>query len=176
MGVAVSSSHVVSATSSSLGGGLLTLFPCSSVRSLSRETVLHKFLQHESFPRAAGLHKLPQHGTFLQGTVLQGQTASVWVPQGVTSSDRKAAPAWPPLSACPQVLPEACSNTGFPRGHILLQASTYSGMGSSTGCLVDICCTSMGCRGTPCLAVIFTTGCRGISAPVPGAIPPPLLH
>jgi len=44
-------------------GGLLTLFPCSRVRSLSQETVLHKFLQQESFPWATALHKLPQHGS-----------------------------------------------------------------------------------------------------------------
>jgi len=70
MGVAVSSSHVVSATPSSSGGGLLTLCPCSSVRSLSGETVLHKILQRESFPRAAALHKLPQHGSFPRGACL----------------------------------------------------------------------------------------------------------
>ena len=44
MGDAVSSSHVVCATPSSSGGGLLTLFPCSSARCLSRERVLHKLL------------------------------------------------------------------------------------------------------------------------------------
>jgi len=35
----------------------------SSVRSLSQETVLHKYLQRESFPQAAALHKLPQRGS-----------------------------------------------------------------------------------------------------------------
>jgi len=63
MGAEVSSSHVVSADPSSSGGGLLTLCPCSSVRSLSRATVLHKLLQCVSFPWAAALHKLPQHGS-----------------------------------------------------------------------------------------------------------------
>jgi len=63
----------------------------------------------------------------------------------------------------PQVLPGACSSAGSPRGHSLLQASTCSGMGSS-----------MGCRGTACLTMVFIMSCRGISAPVPGA-PPPLL-
>jgi len=79
MGVTVSSSHVVSAAPSSTGGGLLTLFPCSSMRSLSRETVLHKLLQLESFPRAAGLHELPQRGSFSPGAVLQEQAAPAWV-------------------------------------------------------------------------------------------------
>jgi len=45
MGVMLSSSCVVSAAPSSSGGGLLTLFPCSSVGSLPRETVLHELLQ-----------------------------------------------------------------------------------------------------------------------------------
>ena len=56
MGVAVSSSQVVSATSSSLGKGLLTVFPCFSVGSLPWGTVLRELLQHESFPWAAILH------------------------------------------------------------------------------------------------------------------------
>ena len=33
--------------------------------------------------------------------------------------------------------------------------------------------TSMGCRGTACLTMVFPMGCRGISAPAPGAPPPP---
>jgi len=33
--------------------------------------------------------------------------------------------------------------------------------------------TSMGCRGTTCLTMVFIIGCRAISAPVPGASPPP---
>jgi len=64
MGVMVSSSHIVSAAPSSSGGGLLTLLPCTSVRSLSRETVVHKLVQRESFPWAAALYKLPQGGSF----------------------------------------------------------------------------------------------------------------
>jgi len=130
MGVMVSSSHIVSADSSSSGGGLLTLFPGSSVRFLSQETVLHKILQSESFPRAAVLHELPQRGSFPWGAVLQEQAASAWVPHGVTSPASKPALAWGPLSMGPQVMPGACSNVGSPRGHSLLQASTCSGMGS----------------------------------------------
>jgi len=79
MGVVVSSSHISDPPSSS-GGGLLTLCPCSRVRSLSQETVLHKLLQHESFPWAAALHELPQRGSLPQGAVLQEQADPVWVP------------------------------------------------------------------------------------------------
>jgi len=64
MGLTVSSSHVVCAAPSSSGRGLLTLCPCSKLRSLSQETVLHKLLQRESFPWAAALRKLPQRGSF----------------------------------------------------------------------------------------------------------------
>ncbi|XP_049649850.1 uncharacterized protein LOC126035357 [Accipiter gentilis] len=53
--------------------------------------------------------------------------------------------------------------------------STSSGVGSSTGCrrISAPPWTSMDCRGTACLTMVFTTGCRGISALVPGAPPPP---
>jgi len=82
MGVVVSSSHVVSAAPCPSGGGLLTLFPSSSMKSLSQETVVHKLLQLESFPRAAALHELPQRGSFPRGAVFQEQAAPAWVPTG----------------------------------------------------------------------------------------------
>ncbi|KAM9590844.1 uncharacterized protein ACIBXB_005893 [Morphnus guianensis] len=79
------------------------------------------------------------------------------------------------LSTDPQVLPGACSSAGFPRGHSLLWEPTCSGVGSSTGCrwISAPPRTSMDCRGTACLTMVFTTGCRGISALAPGAPPPP---
>jgi len=129
MGAAVSSSHVSAAPSSS-GGGLLTLCPCSSVRSLSWETVLHNLPQRESFPRAAALHELLQRGSFPRSAVLQEQAAPAWVLHRVTSPARNPALVWAPLSMGPQVLPGACSSTGSPQGQSLLQASTCSGMGS----------------------------------------------
>jgi len=84
MGAAVRPSHVVSAAPFSSGGGLLTLFPSSSLRSLSQETVLHKLLQcgSASFPRAAALHELPQCGSLPRGAILQEQDAPAWVPTG----------------------------------------------------------------------------------------------
>jgi len=130
MGVMVSLSHVVSAAPSSSGGGLLTLCPWSSVRSLSWETVLHKLLQCESFPQAAVLHKLPQCGSLPWGAVLQEQAGPAWVPHGVTSPARKPAPAWASHSMGSQVLAGSCSTLVSPRGHSFLEASTCSGMGS----------------------------------------------
>jgi len=157
MEVVVSSSHVVSAAPSSSGGGLLILFPCSSVGSHPQETVLHRLLQHESFPR---------------GTVLQGQTAPVGVPQGLTSPASKPAPAWAPLSTGPQVLAGACSNSGSPWGpQPPLGTPTCSSMGSSVGYrwISAPAWTPMGCGEQPASPQAF----RVTSAPVPGAPPPP---
>ena len=100
------------------------------MRSLSQETVLRKLLQHESIPRAAAPHELPQHGSLPQGAVLQEQAAPVWVPHWVTSPVSKPAPMWAPLSTGLQVRAEACSSADTPRGHSFLQASTCSSMES----------------------------------------------
>ena len=54
-----------------------SLCSCSSAKSLSWETVLYKLPPRESFPWAAALHKLPQHG---QGAALQEQTVPAWAP------------------------------------------------------------------------------------------------
>jgi len=97
------------------GGGLLTICPCSSMRSFPRETVLHKLLQNGSLP---------------WGAVLQEQAAPAWLPHGVTSPASKPALVWAPLSMGPQVLAGACFSVGSPQGHSLLQASPCSGVGS----------------------------------------------
>jgi len=134
-------------------------------------------------PQAAPTSLLPTGCSSLR-------TATVWVPSmgcspsgtgcssvgppGVTSPASKPAPAWSPLSTGPQVLAEACSRVDSLQGHSLLQASTSSSMGSSTGYrwISAPPWTSMGCRRTTCLTVVFTTSCRGISSLVPGAPQP----
>jgi len=132
MGAVVCSSHVVSATPSSKGGGLLTLCPCSSVRSLSQETALHRLLQHESFPQAAALHKLPLHGSLPRGAVLQEQAAPAWVSHGVYKPCQQTCSGFSSLflSMGAQVLPGACSTVGSPRGHSFRHVSTCYGVGS----------------------------------------------
>jgi len=130
MGVTVSSSHIVSAAPSSSGEGLLTLFPCSSVRSLSQETVLHKLLQHESFPRAAALHRLPQRGSFPWGAVLQEQAAPVWVPMGSQALPANLLRLGLLSPRVRRFLAGASSSMGSPQGHSFLQTSTCSGVGS----------------------------------------------
>jgi len=130
MGVTVSSSHVVSAAPCPSGGGLLTLCPCSSVGSLSQEAVLHKRLQHESFPWAAALPELPQRGSLPTGCSPSGTGCSSMGPHGVTSPGSKPALAWAPLSTGPQVLAGVWSSAGSPRGHSFLWASTCSSVRS----------------------------------------------
>jgi len=141
MGTVVSSSYVVSATPSSSGGGLLTLFLCSSVRSLSWETVLHKILQHECFPRAAALHELPSVGPFPRGAVLQEQAAPAWVPHGVTIPASKPTPSWTSLSSGLQVLAGACSSAGSPQVTASFRHPLALMWGPFHGLQVDMCST-----------------------------------
>jgi len=176
MGVVVSSSHVLSATPSSSGGGLLTLCPCSSVMSLSSQRVLHKLLQRESFPQAAVLHELPQGGSFPWGAVLQEQAAPAWVPHGVTSPASNPALAWAPLSMDLQVLAGACSRMGSPLGHSFLQASTCSGMGSlpwAAGGYLLHCGLPWAARGQPASPWFSSRVAREDTALASGAPPPP---
>ena len=102
------------------------------------------------------------------------QTSPVWVPHGVQSFRNRLLQRGSPTESqallenllwcgllSPQVLPGAYSSMGSPGGQSLIWASTWSSMGSSTGC-----------RGTACLTTVFSAGCRSISAPAPGAPPP----
>jgi len=160
----------------SLGGGLLTLCPCSSVRSLSQETVLHKLLQCESFPRAAALHELPQRVSLPRGAVLQEQAAPAWVPKGSKPCQQTCSGVGSSLhgSAGPgRSLPQCGLPTGSqpPSGIHLLQRRL-----PSTGYRWRSAppWTSMGCRGTACLTMVFITSCKGrLSALVSRAPPRP---
>jgi len=169
MGVMVSSSHIVSADPSSLRGGLLTLFPCSSMWSLSLETVLHKLPQRESIPQAAALQDLPPRGSLPWGAVLQERAAPAWVPHRVSSPASKPAPAWVPLSMGLQVLARACSSAGSPRGYSFLQASTCSGMGSlprATGEYLLHCGPSCTAGGQPASPWSFILSCKTVCSGV----------
>jgi len=158
----------------SLGRGLLTHCPGSSVRSLSQETVLHKLLQCDSFPWAAALCKLPQCGSLPQGAVLQKQAAPAWVPHGVTSPASKPAPVWAPLSTGPG---RGLFQHGVPMGsqppsgiHLLRHGVPSMGYRWSSAPPW----TSKDCRGTACLTMVCITSCKGgLSALSSGAPPPP---
>ena len=169
LGVVVSSSHVVSVTPSFSKGGFLTLFPCSSMGSLPQETVLHELLQCGSFPQAEVNPKMLQCGSILWAAVLQEWTTPAWVPQGVTSPASKSAPAWAPLSprgdrSYQELAPARASHrvtACFGHTHLL------RGGVPSTGCrwISAPLWTSVGCRRTACLTMVFSVGCRGMSFP-----------
>jgi len=91
---------------------------------------------------------------------------------GVTSPARKPALAWTPLSMGSQNLLQHGLST---RSHLPSGASTCSHVGSSIGCrwLSASLLTSLSFSGTAYLIVVFTTGCRGISAPAPAETPHP---
>jgi len=79
-------------------------------------------------------------------------------PHGVTSPASKPALVWASFSRGPQVLTGACSSTGSPWGHSFLQASTCSGVGVPSIGYRWIAAppwTSMDCRGTTCLTIVF---------------------
>lgn len=146
--------HVVSATPSSSGGGLLTLIPCSRVGSLSWERVFHGLLQHKPFLHAAvhrllhRVHKFFHRVQSFRNTLLQ---------QGSLTGS--------------QVLPESGFRVDFPWDHSLLLAPMCSSVGSSTGYrwISPLPQTSMGFRGTACFTVVFTTACGAIAALAPGS-------
>jgi len=124
-----------------------------------------------SSPTAPGWGSLPW------GAVLQEQAAPVWVPYRVTSPASKPAPAWASLSTGPQVLARACCNVGLPTGSQLPSGIHLLWHGvPSTGCrwISTPPWTSMDCRGTTCLTMIFITSCKGrLSALTFWAPPPP---
>jgi len=100
MGVTASSSHVVSAAPSSSGTGLLTFFPCSSVRSLSWETVLHKLPQRGSPTGSQALPANLLRRRLLSPLVCRSQQefAPVPAPHGFTASfTHPPALAWGPF-------------------------------------------------------------------------------
>ena len=179
MGVMVSSSHVVSAAPSSSGGGLLTLFPCSSMKVLLTGDSSPQTSPTWVLSRAAALHKLPQRESLPQGEVLEEQAAPAWVPYGVTSPASKPALAWAPLSLGLQVLAGACSSAGLPTGsqlplgiYLLRRGVPSTDYRKRSAPLW----TSMDCRGTTCLTMVFITSCKGrLSAPTFWAPPSPLL-
>lgn len=101
------------------GWGLLTLFPCFVMGCLPQKTVLHELFLHESFQRAAVLHKLLHCDFFTEGAALQEQADLAWISHSVTSPDSRPAPVWASLSSGSQVLLGVCSSVGFPWCHCL---------------------------------------------------------
>lgn len=166
--------YVVPATTFCSEGGLLTLFPSSTMGFLPWETVLCNLLQYDSFPQAAVLYELLQLGSLPWGAVSQEQTAPAWVFHGVISPASKSVPAWTPLSTGPQVLPGAWSSAGFPLGQSLLHASICSSLVTQGFRGISaLPWTSMGSRVRAYHTMVFFTSCRGLSALAPGTPAPP---
>jgi len=113
MGVTVSSSHVVSATPSSSGGGLLTLYPCSSVKdphgrqfstnfsNVSPSHGLQLFMNCPSVGPFQGVQtfrnrlfqrEVPPGSQALPENLLQSGFLSPWV----CRSWQESTPAWAP--------------------------------------------------------------------------------
>jgi len=91
-------------------------------------------------------------------------------------SSSQTAPAWVlPMGCSPSGT--GCSSMGAPWGHSLLQASTCSRVESlpqAVGWISAPLWTSMDCRGTTCLTMVFTTICKGrLSVPTFGHLLPP---
>jgi len=86
MRAVVISLHIVSVVLTSSGGGLLTLFPCSSMGSHPQAAVLHELLQRESFPWSVFLHKLLQCGSLPWGADIQDWFSKEVLPLSVMGS------------------------------------------------------------------------------------------
>lgn len=88
-------------------GQVITLMPlpcpCSTIRSLPRDTAFPKLLQCVPFPESAGFQELLQYGSFSMWFSPSGSDRnsgshhSCLVPPQVTGSDRNLVPAWIPL-------------------------------------------------------------------------------
>lgn len=123
----------------------------------AQERVLHKLLQHVSFPQAAILCELLQCGSLPQGPVLQEQAAALWVSHTVISPARKFALKQASHWVTAFFQASTCSRVGFLHG---LQVEVFSSK--------DL----HGLQGQSCLTMVFITR---ISALVPGPLPPPSL-
>lgn len=122
---------------------------------LLRHIVLPKLFQCESILWLAALPKLPAWFTFPWDAVFLAQPAPGWVPHRVTSAHRKFVLVWVLVSTVLHVL----DRTVLQQIHCLLWESNCSGMGLLHGL-----------RSHSCFTIVFTTGFRGISPPVPWAL------
>jgi len=105
-----------------------------------------------------------QHGSLPRGAVLQEKAAPVWVPHGVTSPASKPAPVWAPLSTGLAGPARSLLQRGLPTGsqppssiHLLWCGVPSMGYKWSSAPPW----TSMDCRGTTCLTMVFSTSCKG---------------
>jgi len=151
----------------------ITLFLCSKVRSLPLSTVLHArtwvLLMSCCSSRTA-----PACVLSMGCSPSRMNCSNVGLP-GATSTARKLALVWAPLH-WPQLLPGACSCVGSPWAATSFRAHLPASVQGPPQAVVWICAptwSSMGCRETTQVIMVFSRGCRGIFAPALGAPPPP---
>lgn len=121
--------------------GLLTLFPCVTVRFLLQGTVFYELLHCESFP---------------WGAVHQEQTAPACIPHKITSPASKPSlhqSRGPERSLLPM-------GSQSPSGIHLLQCGVLHRLQE------DLCSTMdlPGLQGRSCTTLVCTPGCKGVSA------------
>ena len=143
---------------------LLTLFPCSSIWSLSWTSSTCVLPVGLSSSLNAPVSVLST-GCHASGT----DCSSVGPPRGHKSCQQTRSGVGSSLHGSSPA--RTLLKHRLCRDHSLLQASTYSGVGSSQGCrwVSAPPWTYIGCSGTACPTMVFTRGCRGITALVPGA-------
>ena len=163
-----------SAASSSSGAGLITLFPApawgpslrrQSSTNFSNVGPSHRLQFFTNCSSMGPFHSVQSfRNTLLQcGSPVGSQVLPENLLRGLLS---------------PQIC-RSCQEPAPAQGshgcHSLLWEPTCSGVGSSLGCRWRSAplWTSLGCRGTACLTMVFPTGCRGISSLAPGGPPPP---
>lgn len=129
----------------------------------SSRMVLHELLQCESIPWAADLHELLQGGSLSTGCSRSGAGCSCMDPPwGPKSWHQTCSSLGSSLHRSPGPCQQHAPAWASHRGHSLLWAPTCSSLRLLNGL-----------QWHSCLTILFTTGCRGIPALVPGAPPAP---
>lgn len=143
---------------------LITALLCHSfsiVGALLQDTILPQLHQCRSFLQAAALHELLQSVPSAWGTVLQEQTAPLWVPHLTQFLPEKKLSVGAILY-WPQFLPGSCA-CGFSMACSFLQdTSTSCGMGFSVCCTVNTFSEVVIHGRYGGNIMIFSTGCQGI--------------
>jgi len=173
MGVAVNSPHIVSTAPSSSHSSPAPGWGPSHRTQLSRNlsNVGHSYRLRYSQTTPAWV---PSMGCSPSGT----GCSSVGRPLSHKSCQKTCSSMGSSLSTGPHVLAGTCSSAGSPRGHSFLWASTCSSVESSIDYrwISTTLWTSVFCRGTACLTMVCTMGCRGICSSAWSISSPFLLH
>jgi len=131
-----------------------SMSPSHGVQFFTNCSSVGPFNGVQSFRKRLLQRGSPMGSQALPASLLQRGLLSPWVHR----SCQEPAPAW--------ALPEVTASFGQPLLQRGVPSTGYSWISAPPW-------TSMGCRGTACLIMVCSMGCRGISASAPGASPPP---